>query len=114
MEKSDRRTANSFDIERRVDKEARSAVDKNEVKVIKQTFTDDDFYNPKKEVRVMKKLKPCPFCGKKPNYSASCQDGYTGRCSIYCSCGASMNGYETKAEVLKTWNTRKMIPKERG
>jgi Lar family restriction alleviation protein len=52
------------------------------------------------------KLKPCPFCGEQPNYSASCQDEFKGWCSIYCGCGANMSGYETKNEVSDAWNKR--------
>jgi Lar family restriction alleviation protein len=60
-----------------------------------------------KEMSNPEKLKPCPFCGSKPNYSASCYDKYKGYCSIYCpTCGAGMSGYESKNEVLIAWNRR--------
>lgn len=54
------------------------------------------------------RLKNCPFCGHKPNYSASFQDGRGGGGSIFCpNCRAGISIYTgSKNEVKELWNTR--------
>lgn len=52
------------------------------------------------------KLKPCPFCGGKPDlgsYSSS------GNWIVVCSkCEAETQVYETEQEVVKAWNARQV------
>jgi len=60
----------------------------------------------------MKKLKPCPFCGKEPKYEMQVIDGWLAeegkrvRYIVGCeSCGFGMGGNDQQ-EVFGRWNRR--------
>ena len=51
----------------------------------------------------MEELKPCPFCGVKPNVFID----HDGDCHIRCLwCGASHVYARTEKEAAKKWNRR--------
>ena len=51
----------------------------------------------------MQELKPCPFCGKEPEYD-NCDLG-SGQW-IGCDCGAMVKSSYRSDEYLTRWNTR--------
>ena len=54
----------------------------------------------------MKKLKPCPFCGEIPEIHGSNNKYYTTCINPSCKIVVETVNKNTKAEVVKDWNTR--------
>ena len=52
-------------------------------------------------------LKPCPFCGCKPQVQKPTDDFYFIECGRLC--GAMTRGYETYNEAAKAWNDKTMF-----
>jgi len=54
-------------------------------------------------------LKPCPFCGGKPQFD-ECYDNASKRYSITCfNCGIEMRRWEStedKSKIIAAWNRR--------
>jgi hypothetical protein len=59
--------------------------------------------------QIMKKLKPCPFCGGIPHYKTFMYYHELGKRkrahNIVCVCGIG-RGADTKEEVIEAWNKR--------
>ena len=60
-------------------------------------------------------LKPCPFCGDKPELMNTYDKGDPYRqIYVYCSrCGFQGNQEQTEEEAVKRWNTRYLTPTQR-
>ena len=51
----------------------------------------------------MNELKPCPFCGKKPQMWFSMDDNYKTQLQIYCNCGAKIKVFK-KIDFISSEN----------
>lgn len=61
----------------------------------------------------MTKLKPCPFCGDKPEiwvdnsvYTLTGEEENDTNFQVSCHCGVRTMWYATRSEAIKTWNRR--------
>ena len=50
--------------------------------------------------------KPCPFCGQTPNVFDADGDCFVKCMNDDCSVEPASNGYRSKSEAIKAWNTR--------
>lgn len=57
----------------------------------------------------MSELKPCPFCGGEGCIQKHVFVGYTDTFGVVCldCCCETRQFYETEAEAIEAWNTRK-------
>ena len=64
-------------------------------------------------MRKMTELKPCPFCGNRPEifvdnalFSLFQEDEENTNFKVSCHCGIHTKFHQTRKEAIETWNRR--------